>query len=374
MNIGIDIRALGNKKLTGIGKYIYSAVDNLSKIDKANNYILLSSGLRREAYDHLEFNSPNIKHRHFTVSNKVSNFSLVTGYGPNICKKFFEDIDFFWMPNINFCRINNKKPMVLTIHDLSFLHSREFYSLRRRYWHRLVNVGKLVKRANKIIAVSANTKRDIVRFFPTSEDKISIINPGVEVATLDNTQAEELIAPFALPEKYFIYVGTLEPRKNIDSIIKAFDRYHLEHPEVALVIVGALGWVYKKLLKKIHSRSYVHYLGYVDSPAKDALYKKSQGLIWPSFYEGFGFPPMEAAYHQIPLIVSYKTSLPETLKGQALYVDPYNISDIFHALIELTEDAKLRKQFKKSAESFSIPQWPEQAKKIMDLFNNLNKK
>lgn len=364
---------MSNKKLTGIGKYIYSALDNLTKQDKNNNYILISTGLKKEAYDHLKLAGSNIKHRHFNIPNKLLNFSIITGKA-NMCSRFFEDIDLFWMPNLNFCNLKKRLPLVLTIHDLSFLHSREFYSLRRRYWHRLVNVGRLVRRADRIIAVSANTKRDIVRFFPTAEDKISIINPGVDVVQMDDQEAQELIGRFGLPEKYFIYVGTLEPRKNIDSIIQAFDRYHRDFPEVALVIVGSLGWVYKKLMKKISSRDYVHYLSYVDSPEKDALYKQSRGLIWPSFYEGFGFPPMEAAYYQIPLIVSYKTSLPETLKNQALYVDPYNISDIYETLKQLSTDGRLVEQFKQSAKSFDIPKWPAQSKKIINLFNSLNKK
>lgn len=374
MNIGVDIRALGNRKLTGIGKYIYCAVEELSKVDKKNNYILLSSGMHKEDYDYLNFSSKNIIHRHLKMPNKLLNLSLKTGLGYGPSKSMFDGIDIYWMPNINFFRLDAEVPVVLTIHDLSFLHSREFYSLKRRRWHKMVNVGKLVRRADKIIAVSANTKRDIIRFFPTTEDKIEIINPGVDGIDLSDDESKRLIRRYGLPEKYFIYVGTLEPRKNIDSIIKAFDRYHKNHPDTGLVIVGALGWVYKKLLKRINSRSYVHYLSYVDSPEKDALYKESMGLIWPSFYEGFGFPPMEAAYHKIPSIVSYKTSLPETLKDLALYVDPYNVSDIYQALENLTQDKKLRGQLRKSADSFEMPQWPKQAKKIMNLFNNINKK
>jgi glycosyltransferase involved in cell wall biosynthesis len=373
MNIGIDIRALGNKKLTGIGKYIYHAIDNLLKLDKENQYYLFSSGLKKDPYKQLDFNQANVRHIHIPISNKLMNLSFITGINSGICKKFLKDIDVFWMPNINFCSLPKNLPMILTVHDLSFLHSREFYSLKRRYWHKLVNVEKLAKAADKIIAVSGNTKRDLMRFFSLPDDKITIINPGIDTMLMNQDRAEEVLKDFDLPAKFFVYVGTLEPRKNIDSIIKAFDKYHKDYPDVHLVIVGAKGWIYRKILREIKKRPFINYLDYVTSPVKDALYFMSQGLIWPSFYEGFGFPPMEAIAHKTPVIVSYKTSLPETVKQQALYIDPYNISDIYQSLKFLTEDKKLIKELKISAKTFKVPQWPNQAQQILDLFNTYKK-
>jgi glycosyltransferase involved in cell wall biosynthesis len=373
MKIGIDIRALGNKNLTGIGKYIYYSITNILKLDKENEYYLFSSGLKKDSYTNLDFNQPNVKHFHISIANKILNLNLLLGINSSICEKFFKDIDLFWMPNINFCNLSKKYPMILTVHDLSFLHSREFYSLKRRYWHKLVKVEKLVSQADRIIAVSANTKRDLMRFFPLSEEKISIINLGVNSIPMNEDKAKEILKDFDLPDKFFMYLGTLEPRKNIDSIIQAFDRYHVDYPDVHLVIVGGKGWIYRKLLEKIKNRPFIHYLNYVESPAKDALYFMSQGLIWPSFYEGFGLPPLEAIAYKTPVIVSYKTSLPETNKQQALYVDPYNISDIYKALKSLTEDEKLIKQLKKSASSFKIPKWENQAQEILNLFNSYKK-
>ncbi|MFA6307686.1 MAG: glycosyltransferase family 1 protein [Patescibacteria group bacterium] len=373
MNIGIDIRALGNKKFTGIGKYIFHAIDNILKLDKENQYYLFSSGLNSQIYSDFDFKQNNVKHIHIKVSNKLLNLNILTGIYPNACKAFFKNIDLFWMPNVNFCRTTKNCPMILTVHDLSFLHSREFYSLKRRYWHKFINVERLLDSASKIIAISENTKRDLMRFFPIEENKISIINPGIEHTPMDNVQAELLLSKFNLPAKFFIYVGTIEPRKNIDSIIKAFDRYNIEYPDTHLLIVGAKGWIYNKLLRKIRKKTFIHYLDYVTSPVKDALYFKSQGLIWPSFYEGYGFPPLEAIAHNTPVIVSYKTSLPEVNKHQALYVDPYNVSDIYQTLKFLTEDEKLIKQLNNSAKNFKMPKWSEQAQKLLDLFNTYKK-
>jgi len=369
MKIGIDIRALGSKHLTGIGVYIFNAIKNILEIDKDNQYYLFSSGLKNDLYTNLDFNQKNVEHIHVKASNKLINLGIIVGKSSKVCRDFFKQVDLFWLPNINFCNLDRNCPSILTVHDLSFLHSREFYSLKRRYWHKLVKVDNLVSLSSHIIAISENTKRDLMRFFSLEEDKISVINPGIEYTKLDDERANNLLSTLDLPDKFFIYVGTLEPRKNIMSIIKAFDRYHQKYPNTHLLVVGSKGWIYSNILRQIKKRHYVHYLSYVASPLKDALYHKSQGLIWPSFYEGYGFPPMEALAHKKPIIVSYKTSLPEIVKHQALYVDPYNISDIYKSLMNLSQDKKLLEQFRNSVDSFQLPTWPTQAKKIVDIFN-----
>lgn len=373
MKIGIDIRALGSKHLTGIGVYIINAIRNILAIDHENEYYLFSSGLKKDIYTDLDFNQANVHHVHINSSNKLINLNILAGRSSNVCDNFFKSVDLFWMPNLNFCNLEKCGPTILTVHDLSFLHSREFYSLKRRYWHKLIHVDRLVNLSTHIIAISENTTRDLMRFFSLAEDKITVINPGIEYTTLDDDRANSLLSKLDLPDKYFMYVGTLEPRKNIDSIIKAFDRYHREYPDVHLLIVGSKGWIYSNILRQIKKRNYIHYLNYVASPLKDALYHKSMGLVWPSFYEGYGFPPMEAIAHKKPVILSYKTSLPEIVKHQALYVDPYNVSDIYKALISLSRDKKLLEQFNTSVSKFELPTWDKQAHKIIKVFNKYKK-
>lgn len=372
MNIAIDIRALSNRRLSGIGNYIYNSIKNIVEQDLTNEYWLFSSGLKDNISPWLDIKKENVHHLHYKIPNKLLHASILAGFGPKIVRKIPADIDLIWLPNLNFYKYDSKIPTVLTIHDLSFLHSHEFYSLKRRIWHKLINVRKLVNSADKIIAVSENTKRDIIRFFTVPEDKIKVINPGVSVTKMDNQSAKKLIEKFNLKNKYFIYVGTLEPRKNIINIIQAFDRIKKKYSDVDLVIVGSKGWVYRNVINMINKRDYIHYLNYVKSPEKDALYFLSQGLIWPSFYEGYGFPPLEATFHKVPVISSYKTSLPEIMKQQALYVDPYNVSDTYQLIDQLLSDKKLKNNIIQSAENFTIPDWSKQAKKILEILNNTN--
>jgi len=372
MNIAIDIRALSNRKLTGIGKYIYHSLENILDLDKVNKYYLFSSGIKKPVLPDFPL-AENFKYIHIPWPNKLLNFAIWAGL-INLDRFLPKNIDLVWLPNINFARFRKDLPFVLTIHDLSFLHSREFYSMKRRRWHKLVKVSNLVDKAKKIITVSYNTKRDIVRFFPLSEDKTSVINPGLSYNKMTSDEARNLTSAFKLKNDFYLYVGTLEPRKNILSIVRAFDHFQKDYPETELVIVGAQGWVYNRLLKSIKNRPYVHYLNYLDGPQKDALYHLCQAFIWPSFYEGFGFPPLEAIAHHKPLIVSYKTSLPEIMKQVAIYIDPYNIADIYQAMKMLKEDSDLRNKMIDAAKNFSLPDWSNQTKKIIKVFNTFSDK
>ena len=368
MNIGIDIRALAIVKRSGVGTYVFHALRNIVAIDQENDYYLFSSGRKNKLVLPKELQRKNIKHVHLFWPNKLLNLIWLFGFGPTIDSLFPVKLDVVWLPNINFYKLKPKTPLILTIHDLSFLHSQKFYSFKRKWWHTLVNVRKIVDRANFVISVSHNTKRDIMRFFTIAEEKIKVIYPGVDSKKVDQEKAKQFLAKYKISPNYFIYLGTLEPRKNIDNIIKAFDKYHIDYPEVDLVLVGNKGWIYQRLLRDVKKRKYIKYLGFIDSPTKDFLYALSQGLIWPSFYEGFGFPPLEATWHQVPVIISYKTSLPEIMKSQALYIDPYNPADLYQVLKELTMDNRLREKIKDSAKEFQVPNWPEQSQKIINLF------
>jgi len=370
MNIGIDIRALDEYRLTGVGNYILNSIENIIKLDKENQYYLLNTGLKNKDRV-INVEQDNLHYIHLKYPNKLLNFNLAMKIGKGLSSYFPVKLDLLWLPNINFYHNTGNIPFILTIHDLSFLHSKSFYSLKRRLWHKMVKVRSLINKADKIISVSDSTKRDIMRFFNIREDKIKVINPGINCNIIDREKAKDLIKPFNISKKYFIYVGTLEPRKNIQAIIKAFDKYHKEYNDVDLVVVGKRGWLYYNTLKDIKKRKYIKYLDYISGKEKDALYTLSLGLVWPSFYEGYGFPPLEATFHHIPVILSYKTSLPEVMKQQGIYVDPYNSSDIYMAMKNLTEDKDLRDSLIQSAKEFILPKWDKKSEEIIHLFKNI---
>ncbi len=367
MNIGVDIRALTAENRSGVGSYIFEALRHIIKIDQKNQYYFFNSGLSN-IYFPKELEAENVHHVHLKVPNKILNFCLYFGLYFKLEKYFPVKLDLFWLPNINFINLDTEIPLLVTIHDLSFLHSQNFYSFKRKWWHKLINVKALVEKAKYIIAVSQNSKRDLIRFFTVNEEKIQVIYPGLQYQAMTKEKALAMTEDFKLAENFFIFLGTLEPRKNVEGIIKAFDRYHLEYPDAELVLVGNKGWVYHELLLSIKKRPYVRYLGFIIGDKRDALYFLSQALIWPSFYEGFGFPPLEATMHGKPVITSYKTSLPEIMRTQALYVDPYNSGEIYQLLKALTADKDLYEHISQGAHKFSFVSWPKQAQKIINLF------
>ena len=136
-----------------------------------------------------------------------------------------------------------------------------------------------------------------------------------------------------------------------------------------MVLVGGRGWMYNGLLQEIKKRPYIKYLGYQKNPIKDAIYQLSYAFIWPSFYEGFGFPPLEAMAHKKPVIASYKTSLPEILKNQAIYIDPYNVADMFQAMQALIEDQHLYLSL--ITEKNEALDWQQQSQEILNIFKQV---
>jgi glycosyltransferase involved in cell wall biosynthesis len=367
MKIAVDIRSLGSGNMTGVGHYLYNSLNNMIAKGQDFSWLLLNTGLKNLPAP--IWTQANVSYRHLRLPNKIMNSASLFSVGPSIVDIADIDVDLIWLPNINFFIKKKNIPYILTVHDLSFLHSQAFYSLKRKIWHNLVGVKKLINQASALIVVSENTKRDIIRFFSVAEDKIFVVYPGVEYLKISFEEAKKVTAHLVLPDKYFLFVGTLEPRKNVLGLIKAFDRLHNEHPDYSLVLVGGHGWMYGGLLKEIKKRKYIQYLGYQKNPIKDAIYKLSYAFIWPSFYEGFGFPPLEAMAHKKPVIASYKTSLPEILKNKAIYIDPYNVADMFQAMKVLIEDQDLYRSMI-TENNYSLD-WGQQSQDILNIFKKV---
>src|SRR3989339_306383 len=372
MKIGVDIRTLSFDQRSGVGNYVFHTLQDILAQDKVNTYYLFSAGLKKF---HLptSLKKDNVIHLHIVWPNKLLNLALLFNLLKDFAKFSPVILDVFWLPNLNFFRINDNTPLMLTIHDLSFLHSRHFYSFKMKWWHSLVNIKKLINRADQILAVSLNTKRDIMRFFTVREEKLSVVYPSLHFHHMTQVLAEELTRDLNLNKKFFLFLGTVEPRKNIKSIIKAFDIYHQDYPEIDLLLVGNKGWLYNPLFRLLKKRDYIKYLGFIAGKKRDALYFLSLALIWPSFYEGFGFPPLEATVQGKPVIVSYKTSLPEIMQTQALYVDPYNPAEIYQLLKQLTTDKNLEQYIIDKAKKFAIPDKFKQTQAILNIFKHAHR-
>jgi glycosyltransferase involved in cell wall biosynthesis len=222
----------------------------------------------------------------------------------------------------------------------------EFYNLRRRVWHKFLNYKKAFDRANVLLAVSEYTKNDLVRIFNIDPKKIRVISPGINRAVFNYNipiNYQRLVRNlYGLPGDFILFLNTIEPRKNLAGVISAFEK--IKSP-ASLVIAGRLGWKYKKdfeLIKNSKKSAKIRYIGYVSEEHKPALIKMAKALVYPSFYEGFGFQPLEAMAVGTPVVASHLASLPEIVGDAGLLVDPYNPGSLTSGLEQVLDNGKLR--------------------------------
>ena len=352
MLIGIDIRPLMHPVRTGVGEYIYELLDALFKIDKQNQYFLFYNSSGDVLKNLPKWEQENVHYAGFKYPNKLFNLALLIFKQPkldrlilkkikqynNVTIKQSDNLDYWFSPNINFTAISKKCRQILTIHDLSFEYFPDCFSLKRRLWHKILNPKKAYQRADMILTPSENTKRDVIGEYKISEDKIKVIYPGLSEKFRANSSEpiENLKKKYNLPDKFILFLGTLEPRKNIIGLIEAFNASELRTIGYELVIAGAKGWKFKPIMDLIAKSDKVRYIGYVDMADKQGLYVLAGIFAYPSLYEGFGFPVLEAMFAGAPVITSNRSSLPEVVRDCAYLVNPNNVDDIAQGLLKLS--------------------------------------
>jgi glycosyltransferase involved in cell wall biosynthesis len=235
-------------------------------------------------------------------------------------------------------------PAVVTVHDLGYVYFPDAHPpLARRYldW----STRHSVRRATRIIADSLATSNDLAAHYGVSENRISLVYPGVDETLAPVTDPRKLAAVracYGLPERYLLFVGTLQPRKNIARIVQAYGCWRSSQlaPDVALVLAGQQGWLYDPGWTS--GVDGVILPGYVDDADVAALYSGALALVFPTLQEGFGFPVLEAMRCGTPVITSATSSLPEVAGDAALLVNPRNTDEIAQAIVRVLTDQALR--------------------------------
>ena len=239
----------------------------------------------------------------------------------------------------------NKKPInkVVTIHDLIFERFPEYYTWLDRRIH-FWKFKKAAVAADKIIAISEQTKLDIIHYLKVPESKIEVVYQGCH-ASFKEKQSQEILdqikEKFNLPEKFLLNVGTIEPRKNLLNVVKA-----LKDSKIPLVVVGTKKPKYFKLIEKEirKGKVEVHFLQGVSMEELSAIYKIAEIFIYPSFFEGFGIPVIESLYSETVVITSNTSCLPEAGGPDSVYIDPKNVADIRAKIIFLWSNEPERKR------------------------------
>lgn len=372
MRIGVDIRVLARGARTGVEEYTINLLSQLFPLDKSVNYKLFYNAYRRAELNYPWLALNNVCLRNYRIPNRFLFIGARYFNKPKV-DKMLGGVEAYFNPHFFVAPLSRNCRKVITFHDLSFEHHPNFFSKRKRLWQKfLMDTKKEAEKADKIIAVSSSTKDDLINLYGISHDKIEVIYSGVaerfKPANSEWQTANSVKKKYNLPDKFILYFGTIEPRKNIIGIIKAFELLKNDK-SLKLVIAGTKGWLYGDIFKaaKNSKRSQdIFFTGFVEDKDKPGLYNLAELFVYPSFFEGFGFPPLEAMACGLPTIVSCNSSLPEIVGKAALMVDPANIDEIACAMGTVLTDSELRKRLIetgiKQAKKFS---WQKCAEKTL---------
>jgi len=366
---------------TGVGQYTKRLVEALSQIlSETNLTVFAFNFLTRSAPEPIFTGNTKIKYRYIRLfPGKIYTFAFKLGLTIPINLLLRSKPDIIWFPNFVRWPVWGKKvKTIITLYDLSFIKFGQYSSpANRRYMLRFV--PESIDKASHIITISKNSKSEIINQYKVDPAKISIVYPAVDHEVFyprNVAEIESIKHKYKLPKNYILYVGTIEPRKNIDGILDAYEALGENlRRNYGLVLAGGKGWLDDKIQARIASyqktAGEVHKLGYVPDDDLPALYSGAGVFIYPSFYEGFGMPPLEALACGVPVITADNSSLPEVVGKAAILIQADDTQGLASAVGVVLEDKKKRQAMVvagiKQAQKYNWQTSAQQLKKVMEL-------
>lgn len=353
----------GLPRRVGSGEYCYQLLINLHKIDQKNNYIIY---LPEKPTADLPKESANW---HYKIVRPRKMWTLIGLSLEFMFKRSNPDV--FFSPT-HYLPIVAPRRSAISVLDISYLRFPELF--------KSVDLNQLtkwtkysIKKAKSVFTISQASKGDIIKEYRVPEAEITVTYPGVKTVPGNILNMSELGEKYGLKGDYILFVGTLQPRKNITRLIEAFSK--LNKPSLSLIIIGKKGWKFEEILaapKKFGIENKVKFLDSVTDEDLPAFYKNALCFVLPSLYEGFGLPVLEAMTYGCPVITSNISSLPEVGGDAVLYVDPLNTKDIASKIKMVIEDEKLRKDLiekgKKQVTKFS---WEKTARETLNVLESM---
>lgn len=357
MHVAIDYTAAVRQR-AGIGRYTRNLVRALAELDRTNHYTLFVAGGWGDG-DGLGDWPDNFEVRSVAVSDRVLNILWQRLRVPFPIQAFTGGVDLFHSPDFVLPYLG-RTPALLTVHDLSFLRvPQHFVPGFREYLERAVSRG--VARAQHILADSESTRNDLIELMGTPSEKVTVVYPGVEkrFTHVENPQIlADAIERYRLPHRFVLGLGTLQPRKNFEGLIDAFSRL-LGHrsgtqavTDLHLVIGGGPGWMAEEINHRVRQHGLedrVHLVGFVRDEDLPAVYSLASVFAFPSWYEGFGLPVLEAMACGTPVVAANNSSLPEVVGESGLLVNAGAPEELAAALMKLLTDEPLRTELVASA-------------------------
>jgi len=369
MIIGVDGNEANVREKVGVSVYTFKHLTYFQqKANKNQRFIIfLKNPPHKDLPDETEFYKYKVVKGSFLWSQIFLPLALLKNvFSSDRINVFFSPAHY--TPRLAFC------PIVVTIHDVAYLHFPEEFLKKDLYQLRNWTLYSL-KNASKIISVSKTTKKDVMNYYHIPQEKIEVIYNGFEkefeehnVESVGETMIPKITSP------YILYVGTIQPRKNIITLIRAITLLNKTHPDFKLVITGKKGWLFDQIFKEardLYLENKIIFTGYVNEEELVYLYKGAFCFVLPSFYEGFGIPLLEAMSFDCPVISSFSSSLPEVGGEAALYFDPNNYKELADKILMLNSDKTLRQELiikgKKRTQQFS---WSTCAKETLKVLTN----
>jgi glycosyltransferase involved in cell wall biosynthesis len=375
MRIAIDYTA-AIRQGAGIGSYVRHLVATLLAQDSHNQYVLLTSG---QATAERPFpTGKNVRGRSIFIPDRYLNVLWYRWRLPLPITLFSGPLDIYHGPDFVLPPLPKKVRKVVTIHDLAFMEQPAFAVPELATYLRKV-VPEAIAASDVVTTVSHEVSRTLIKHFQVPHEKLRVVPPGVEPYVRrisDPVILEATRHKFGLKSPLLLAVGTLQPRKNHIGLIKAFYRAQQKKKGAAmLAIAGGAGWLYEEtraLVAQLKLERKVRFLGQVSDLELITLYSMADIFAFPSFFEGFGIPPLEAMACGTPVITSDTSSLPEVVGDAALLVDPHDIDALANAIILLLENEQLREQLRqKGYQQVKNFTWRSSSRKMLDIYQKL---
>ena len=380
MRIGIDYTAAVHQG-GGIGRLSRHLIRALSELDADNDYRLFVAAGRAED-DGLGVWPANFRSCSLPLSDRWLHILWQRLRLPVPVQVITGPLDLFHSPDF-VLPPTGRTPAILTVHDLSFMRVPQFFVPGfRRYLEGAVK--RAVARARHVLADSESTRRDLVELLAVEAERITVVYPGVESRfqpVREETEREWVKARYHLPDRFILGLSTLQPRKNFEGLIEAFSRLLAaqgSEPGIAdlhLVIIGGKGWMYEDLLSLAERKGFgerVHFTGFVEDQDLPAIYTLAQVLAFPSWYEGFGLPVLEAMACGTPVVAANNSSLPEVVGEAGLLVDAADVEGLASAIARLVLDEGLRERLIRAGfEQARRFRWQDAARQLLEIYTAL---
>jgi glycosyltransferase involved in cell wall biosynthesis len=342
MHVCLDVSPTAQKH-AGLGRYAGEVARALS----SKNDIKLSLFYNRQGDAQLPNYLVQIPHKSVNIGNKPWRMGVWLSqmiHWP--MDQTFGAVDIFHATNHLLAHFRQART-VYTLHDLIFLHYPEHHLLYNR-WYLTLTMPLYLKAADVIVTPSECSRQDAIKFYGLPETKIKVIYeaPAPTFKPITNSAAlDHIRQTYNLPEKFILYVGTIEPRKNLSRLLEAFKPLLINWPDLKLVLVGKKGWLYESFFQRLQTlglQDQIIFTGYVEEADLPAFYQLAEVFVFPSLYEGFGLGPIEAMACGTPVISSNSSSLPEVVGKAGLLINPTDTAALSEALRRVLADPELR--------------------------------